>query len=298
MRGILALWVIAMATLAGAEPETPAPKPVTIEKLCTGFRFTEGPAIGPDGAIYFTDIPNQRIHRFDPKTSKTTVARENSGRANGLMFDAEGKLIACEGGGRRVVRIDGEKVAVLADKFGDKKLNSPNDLAIDADGGIYFTDPRYGKHDDRELEFEGVYYRATDGTISRVAKNVVKPNGILLRADGKALYVADSKRKLLVSYGVQGPGKLTNGRIFARLDATQRGGPDGMARDKASNVYCAGQGHVWIWDRRGKLLEKIKMPEGPANVLCVENPTWTLYVTARTSLYRVQRATANTAKPK
>lgn len=294
MRLLALFLVLGGAGVLCADPDPATQPAVKIEKLATGFRFTEGPAVDAQGCVFFTDIPNQRIHRFDPKTSKTTLFREDSGRANGLAFDARGDLIACEGGRRQVVRIHGERVEVLARTFEGKKLNSPNDLAIDATGGIYFTDPRYGKPDGRELDYEGVFYRAPSGTLSRVATEAVRPNGILLSGDSKTLYVADSKRKLILAYDVTTPGSPTRGRVFATLDLAHRGGPDGMSRDRAGNVYCAGQGKVWIFDRTGKRVETIEMPEGPANVVCVDTPQWSLYVTARTSLYRVRRPAPDT----
>ena len=264
----------------------------TIKKLATGYKFTEGPALGPDGNVFFTDIPNQHIMRFDVKEGTAAVYREDSGRANGLLFDKEGALLACEGGRRRLVRIKGDMVTVLAERFEEKRLNSPNDLTLDAAGGIYFTDPRYGRQRDRELTFEGVYYRSAEGKLSRLCEEVEKPNGILLSNDGKTLYVAASKAKRIMAYPVQKPGTLGTGKEFAPLDLESRGGPDGMTTDDKGHVYCAGQGHIWRWDPAGKLVEKIKMPESPANCLFVKDDklALSLYVTARTSLYRVTRA--------
>ncbi|MDJ0975717.1 MAG: SMP-30/gluconolactonase/LRE family protein [Planctomycetota bacterium] len=292
MRTVLSL-VFVLLLLGSTSAESPSHD---IEKVATGYRFTEGPAVDAKGAIFFTDIPNERIHRYDPKTKKAAVHREDTGRANGLMFDAKGALLACEGGRRRLVRIEGDKVTVLAEKYEGKRLNSPNDLAIDAKGGVYFTDPRYGKQDDRELDFEGVYYRAPDGTLTRVAKEAVKPNGILLNAEGTTLYVADSRRKLILAYDVKQPGVLENGRTFATLGLRERGGPDGMTRDAEGNVYCAGQRKVWIWDKKGTVLHEIPMPESPTNCVVVDEDGWTLYVTARTSLYRVTRKAKETPK--
>lgn len=286
----LSMALVLVAVLAAGLEGAPESAPThAIQKVATGYRFTEGPAVDAQGVIHFTDIPNERIHRYDPKTKKATVFREDSGRANGLLFDAKGALIACEGGRRRLVRIEAEQTTVLAERFEGKRLNSPNDLAIDARGGIYFTDPRYGKQDDRELDFEGVYYRAPDGTLTRVAKEAVKPNGILLDAAGTTLYVADNQRKLILAYDVVSPGELTNHRVFATLALRERGGPDGMARDAAGNVYCAGQGKVWSWDPKGVVRFELPMPESPTNCVVVDEDGWVLYVTARTSLYRVTR---------
>jgi len=162
--------------------------------------LTEGPAVAPDGSIYFSDIPfgkdNGMIQRFDPKTGKTTVFSDNSGKSNGLIFDANGKLLACEGagyGGRQVSRTDvksGKKTTVV-DNIDGKRLNAPNDLCVDAHGRIYFTDPRYVGHEKRELEYRAVYCINPDGKVFEVTHDISKPNGIAISPDGKMLFVAD-----------------------------------------------------------------------------------------------------------
>ena len=141
------------------------PDGVEVEKVADGFRFTEGPAPGRDGRVYFSDIPNERIHVLDPTGGTVAVHREKSGRANGLMFAPSGALIACEEGTRRLTRQLGKSISVLADRYDGKRLNSPNDLVLDGKGGIYFTDPRYGDRDDMEMEIEGVYSRPRRGEL-------------------------------------------------------------------------------------------------------------------------------------
>ena len=163
--------------------------------------LTEGPAVAPDGSIYFTDIPSGKdkglILRFDPRTKETSVFTADSHKANGLMFDADGSLIACEGadgGGRCVSRWDiktGER-EVLAARYMDKRFNAPNDLCIDLKGRIYFTDPRYLGDEPRELEHRAVYRVAGDSMVVEVTHNIEKPNGIAISADQKTLYVADN----------------------------------------------------------------------------------------------------------
>src|SRR5438445_7721565 len=163
--------------------------------------LTEGPAVAPDGRIYFSDIPEGKdkgkIMRFDPRTKKTEVFVEDSGKANGLKFDAKGNLIACEGsdeGGRRLSRYDVKtgKSVTLTDKYMGKRYNAPNDLTIDTRGRVYFTDPRYLGDEPRELEYRAVYRVGQDGgTVIEITHDVEKPNGIALSPDQKTLYVAD-----------------------------------------------------------------------------------------------------------
>jgi len=246
-----------------------------VKRLATDMKFTEGPAADGKGNVFFTDIPNNRIMKWDGK--ELSVFRENSGGANGLKFDKAGNLYACEGGGRRVVKIapDGS-VSALAERFEGKRLNSPNDLCFDAKGGIYFTDPRYGKRDDLELDKEAVYYIPPGGgALLRVADDLTRPNGI--HADGERLYVADAGAKKTWVYGMNPDGTLKDKKLFAES------GSDGLKVDEKGNVYLT-SGGVRIYDREGKHLGTIQVPEGPSN-LAFDGKT--LYITARTSLYRV-----------
>ena len=180
-----------------------------VEKLAGGFKFTEGPAADAQGNIFFSDIPNNRIHKWS-SDGKLSTFRENSGGANGLYFDKKGNLLACEGTGRRLVSIDPTgNVTVLADKYQGKQFNSLNDLWIDRTGGVYFTDPRYGGRDDMEQDGEHVYYLSPDRKkLIRVIADLVKPNGVIGTADGKKLYVADHGGKKTFVYDINKDGTL------------------------------------------------------------------------------------------
>lgn len=260
-----------------------------VRTLHEGFAFTEGPAPGPRGDIYFSDIPNERIHRYDVSSGKLTVHREGSGRANGLMFGPSGALLACEGGSRRLTRQAlGGEVSVLADAFDGKKLNSPNDLALDGKGGIYFTDPRYGDRGDMEMEVEGVYYVPRRGEIVRVIGDMVRPNGLVLSLDRRTLFVADNGAKTIWKYDVNQDGSLANGSLWVDMARDCNGGGDGMTIDERGNIYCAGAGAVWVWNPSGELLTSIRPPESPANCVFGGPDGKTLFITARKGFFSVK----------
>ncbi len=268
--------------LFSAEPASLVASGAKAEKLAGGFMFTEGPAADRRGNVYFSDIPNSRIHIWNTD-GKLSTFRENSGRANGLYFAADGNLIACEGGNRRLTSISPRgKVAVLADKFDGKKFNSPNDLWIDPKGGVYFTDPRYGDMTGLEQGGFYVYYLSADRkSLTRVIDDLVKPNGVLGTSDGKTLYVADPGDKKTYVYRIEGPGKLSGKKLFAAQ------GSDGMTLDELGNLYLTGAG-VNVYSPSGKLRENIPVPERPANLCFGGDDRKTLFVTARTSLFSVR----------
>jgi gluconolactonase len=250
--------------MVAAEPNPILPEGAKLEKLYTRTRavkggLTEGPAVAPDGSIYFTDITQGKepseILRYDPKTGKTAVFIDDARKANGLMFDPEGRLVACEGadvGGRAVVRYDvkTKKRTVLTDNYKGKKYNAPNDLVIDTKGRIFFTDPRYGGTEPRELEHRAVYRIDTDGTVTQITTVTEKPNGIILSPDGKTLYVADHNNG---SDGIVAGEKAVPGAMnILAFDLDEKGnvgkprvlydfgkgpGCDGMTVDVKGNIY-------------------------------------------------------------
>lgn len=254
-----------------------------VEKLADGFRFVEGPATGPDGRLYFSDIPNNRIHVYDPATKQCDVYRENTGGSNGLHWTPNDALICCEGGNRQVTwqLADGEK-KTLAAKFEDKQLNSPNDITLDEHGGLFFTDPRYGDRSNMVQDVEGVYYLNRGRQISRVVDDIERPNGVVLSPDFKTLYVACTQSAQIYAFDVQGAGKIANKRVFASI------GSDGMTMDEHGNLYCTWGGAVQVFNPAGEKIESIKIPENPANVTFGGPNNSTLFVTARTGLYSIE----------
>ena len=264
------------------------PEPENIVRLADGFTFVEGPATGPDGLLYFNDIPNSITHVFDPENRETRVFREETGRSNGLYWTPNDALVACEGGNRRVTRRWQGDEQVLADQFEGKKLNSPNDLVLDGVGGIYFTDPRYGNREDMDTDVEGVYYIARDGETTRIIDDLIRPNGIILSPDNHTLYVADHGGAKTWAWDVKGDGKIENRRLFAEF------GSDGMTIDTHGNVYLTWDESILVISPDGIAIARLKVPESPSNCTLVGD---TLYITARTSLYSVKTGTRGLEGP-
>jgi gluconolactonase len=266
-----------------------------LEKLWSEGSFTEGGALAGDGAILFSDIGN-RIMRFDPATKAVTVFREPSGRANGLIFDPQGRLVAAEGanagGGRRVsiTERDGT-VRTLADRYQGKRFNSPNDVAVDRQGRVYFSDPRYVGGEARELGFEAVFRIDPDGTVTRLETSAHKPNGVAVSPDGKTLYVADNgpARRVLLACDLASDGSVSRPRVLH--DFGQGRGIDGMTVTTDGRIVAAAgsaaKGGVHVFTPEGQPAGFIPVPESPTNVEFGGPDRKTLYITAGTSLYRI-----------
>ncbi|HON91655.1 MAG: SMP-30/gluconolactonase/LRE family protein [Phycisphaerae bacterium] len=252
------------------------------KKLAGDFKFTEGPAADAQGNVYFTDIPANLILKWSVADGKLSTFLANSGGANGLYFDKDGNLLACQGGDRRLVSISPKgEITVLADKYEGKRFNSPNDLWIDPNGGVYFTDPRYGNRDGMEIEGEHVYYLTPDRKkVIRVIDDMVRPNGVIGTPNGRRLYVADHGANKTYSYRIASDGTLSDKQLFAEQ------GSDGLAIDARGNVYLTGKG-IAVYSRQGEKLTEISVPEPPANLTFGGADNQTLFITARTSLYSI-----------
>lgn len=281
----------------------------------TVIAFTEGPAADTDGNIYFSDIINSRIMKLS-SDGQLSVFRTDSGRTNGNLFDRDGRLVSCEGaemgpgGRRRLVRtnIKTGDVTVLTERYEGKRYNSPNDLAIDSRGQIYFTDPRYGDRSDMEMEIEGVYRIDPDGSVTRVLQQpaIQRPNGIAITSDDKVLYVVDSNPGLngnrrIWAFDIQSDGRLEHQRLVFDF-APGRGG-DGMRLDVEGNLWVAAgistprgtaettdnPPGVYVITPAGKLLGRIPIPEDLITNLTFGGPDKKmLYVTAGKSLYKIK----------
>lgn len=275
-----------VALLLSAAPGAPAQdfSGLLVERVATGYRFTEGPAW--QGAyLLFSDIPTNRILKLAPG-QPVSVFRENSGGANGNAFDAKGRLYTCEGGARRVTRTtpDGN-VEVLAERFEGKRLNAPNDIAVRRDGHAYFTDPAYGSMEDtRELPFYGVFHLTPRGELNVIARMDKRPNGVALSPNGRLLYVNGADERVARVFDVDRAGRATNPRI---LISGIEGVPDGLRTDEKGNLYIAAK-TLLIYSPAGQLLSSVSLPETPANLEFGDADLMGLYITARTSVYRIR----------
>lgn len=260
------------------------------ERIATGFQFTEGPVWHPDGYLLFSDIPAAIIYKWTPGEDKATPWREASGNSNGLTLDPQKRLVACEHGNRRVSRTNADgSVAAIAHEYQGKRLNSPNDVVVKSDGTVYFSDPPYGiQPEEREQPCNGLYRIKTDGTLELLVDDFDRPNGLAFSPDESILYVDDSPRRHVRAFDVKADGTLANSRIFADMDHPQPGSPDGMKLDTQGNLYVTGATGVWVFTPEGEHLGVIALPERPANCAWGDDDKQTLYITARTSLYRIR----------
>ncbi len=316
---IAALWVGFSSAVKAADPPADGafkptaqdkivPPGAKVELLWNEGEFTEGPAPAADGAILFSDIGN-RIYRYDPSTGQTTVFRDPSGKSNGLKFDLQGQLVACEGaapGSARRISITDAKgnVRTLADRFEGKRFNSPNDLAITTSGNVYFTDPRYVGDEPRELDFEGVFLVAPTGEVRVATRDLQKPNGIIVTPDDRRVYVADNSNldngaHQLVAFTVQSDGTLAEKRVLHDFGSKRRG-IDGMTLDVEGNIYAtAGGGSeagIYVFGPEGQQRAFIPMPGSPSNcVFGIGAEARTLYITGAAPRRPTPRAVGRTA---
>jgi gluconolactonase len=275
-------WVLALVALPLAAQDF---SDIQVEKAAHGFRFTEGPAWSREGYLLFSDIPGNKIMKYVPGEGYP-VFREPSNGANGNAFDAQGRLYTCESLARRVTRTDKKgHIEVLADKWEGKRLNAPNDIVVSKSGHVYFTDPAFGSQaDKRELDFYGVYHIAPKGELSVIARPAGRPNGITLSSNGRILYVANSDERNIRAYDVDRNGEVSGERVIV---SGIEGVPDGIRTDEKGNLYVAAKG-ILVYSPQGKLLTTIPLAETPSNCAFGDPDLQTLYITARTSLYRVR----------
>lgn len=300
----LFLWLPLCAGLARPQSDGRIVAPgAALEKAAGGCRFTEGPAADGSGNLFFSDGPNNRIMKL-ASDGTLSVYRQPALRANGTLFDAQGRLLTCNaqgaGGGRSVTRIERDgTVTVLASHYDGKRLNSPNDLCVDRKGRIYFTDPRYGDRSDLEQDRMGVYRIDPDGAVTRIIDDLENPNGIVISRDERTLYIADNNpeaggSRRLYAYKLSPDGSARRSTVLH--DFSPGRGVDGMVLDEKGNVYAtAGEGGksgVYVFSRAGKLLTFIATPETATNCTFGGPDLRWLYVTAGESVYRIRTSYA------
>jgi gluconolactonase len=257
---------------------------IKIEKVVTGLRYAEGPAWSPDGFLVFSDTVTNKLHKLTPGKGDSDLS-EVAGGPIGNAYDSQGRLYTCEFRERRITRTGKNgKVEVLAARFEGKRFNAPNDIVVRRDGQIYFTDPAFGnQQDSRELDFYGVFHVTPKGEVDAIAKLKTRPNGIALSPNGRTLYVTDSDTRSVRAYELE-RGAPSEGRVI--IDNIE-GVPDGIRVDEKGNLWIAASG-LDSYSPQGKLLGRIGMPETPSNLSFGDADLETLFITARTSVYRVR----------
>ena len=260
----------------------------------SGFGFTEGPVWDPVGFLYVSDEEANKIFRLHTADGQKEEL-VSLGDPDGNTYDREHHLIDCASVLRAIIQLDGAgHYTVLADRYEGKKFNSPNDVIIGPDGAIYFTDPTLDlpKGEKQEIPFQGVYRLGPEGHVQLLTKELSQPNGLAFSPDGKKFYVDDSEQRNIRVYDFEADGGLKNGRIFGEEPGGKSDGvPDGIKVDREGNLYVTGPGGLWIWDSQGRHLGTINLPEQPANLAWGGADYGELYITARTSVYRVKTKT-------
>jgi gluconolactonase len=256
-----------------------------VEKIVKGLRFSEGPAWSPDGFLLFSDTVTNKLHKFVPGKGDSDFA-DVAGGPIGNAFDAQGRRYTCEFRERRITRTSKNgKTEVLVERFEGKRFNAPNDIVVRRDGHAYFTDPAFGdQQDHRELDFYGVFHLTSKGEAEAIARWKTRPNGIALSPNGRILYVADSDARVVRAFDLDHNGGGSNERVVVdKID----GVPGGIRTDEKGNLYVAADA-VLLYSPQGRLLGRIALADTPSNLAFGDADFSTLFITARTTLYRVR----------
>lgn len=285
-RRSLPVLLLCCAPLAAQEAaDEPEGGRYRVERVEVGLRYAEGPAWSPDGYLIFSDVPAGRLLKLVPG-QRAERWGEPAGGPSGNAFDSGGRLISCETRARRVVRYDRKgRPEVLAERWEGKRLNAPNDVAVRRDGHIFFTDPAFGYQEDtRELDFYGIFHITPKRELRLLAKSAGRPNGVALSPNGRILYVADSDRREVRAFDLNGRGEASGERV---LIADMEAVPGGIRVDEKGNLYVAAGG-IAVYSPEGRRMSVIPVRERPSNCAFGDPDGKTLYITARTSVYRVR----------
>jgi sugar lactone lactonase YvrE len=262
-----------------------------VEKVAADFEFTEGPLWHPQGFWLFVDTWPNFVYKMVPG-GKPELYREESGRSNGLTFDLQGRLLMCEGYGRRISRMEADgTITTIMDNYEGMRLNRPNDLVCHSSGAIYFTDPQSRLEEEyRELPSSMAFRIAPDGTASVFETGMAIINGLAFSADERTLYVINTREpKQIIAFDADADGNLSNRHTFIDMtDDPSEGNPDGMKVDVDGTIFSSGPGGIWVVDASGKHLGTISVPEFPSNCAFGDDDYRTLLITARTSVYQVR----------
>ncbi len=307
-RTILLHWMTVLGLLLTASAQNPrsfALEPLSpkfwdivdhqakLETVATGFGFTEGPMWDAAGFLYVSDETINKIFRVYPNGKKEEVIA--LGDPDGNTFDRQHRLIDCASVLRAIIAVTADgKYKILADHYDGKKFNSPNDVIVGPDDALYFTDPTLDlvAGEKQEIPFQGVYRLDDAGNVRLLTQDLTQPNGLAFSPDGKHFYIDDSEKRNIRVYDVAADGTLTNGRIFGEEPGGKHDGvPDGIKVDKSGNLFVTGPKGIWVWDAFGNHLGTIAMPEQPANLTWGDKDYRTLYITATTSVYRLEMKT-------
>jgi len=291
MKNIIWGIVIMSFVLGSCVSKEEASTDFTVEKVADGFQFIEGPVWKEGKGLFFSDIPASKVYLYTPGQG-VEVYLEDSGNSNGLILDAQGRLLMAQHGSRQVGRLEEDgSITSLASSYEGTALNSPNDLVLHSSGALYFTDPPFGLMDvglSSDLGFSGIYRVDSEGNIALLDKDLELPNGLAFSPDESYLYADDSRKCILYRWKVLEDGSLAEKEEFAKIPVS--GYADGMKLDEEGNLYVTGPDGLWVFSPEGTLLQHVSIPgqNSASNCAWGDEDGMSLYVTSNNALYRVR----------